>query len=44
MAHRYEAASYHLLSRGNEGHPIVANNKDRASFWEILSRMAARTI
>jgi len=40
----YEAASYHVLSRGNEDRPIVADEKDRAAFLEILGRMAARTI
>jgi hypothetical protein len=28
----YEGALYHVLSRGNEGRPIVADDKDQAAF------------
>lgn len=38
----YDRILYAVLSRGNEGRPIVADDKDRAAFLEILGRMAAR--
>lgn len=33
---------YHVLSRGNEGRPIFADDRDRAVFLEVLGRMCAR--
>ena len=33
----YEGALYHVLSRGNEAHPIVADDKDRTAFWRLCA-------
>jgi len=38
----YEGALYHVLSRGNEGRAIAADDNDREVFVELLGRMCRR--
>jgi putative transposase len=38
----YEGALYHVLSRGNEGRDIFADDNDRKVFVELLGRMCHR--
>jgi putative transposase len=38
----YEGALYHVLSRGNEGRPIFADDRDRVAFLDVLGSMCER--
>jgi REP element-mobilizing transposase RayT len=38
----YEGASYHLMSRGNDGQDIYLNDDDRNLFLETISEMSER--